>query len=189
MGEQPTERPRDLDPQRWLAEHGDSMFRFAWRRLQNRDAAEDAVQEALLAALAQRDRYEGRSSERTWLIGILRYKVLDVLRARGRQVSFEVLGQNAADREEFTERGLWRQGPRRWSPASSESAEFWTLLAEFVAELPEQQRIVFTLRDIEGLETEEIGRLLEISPTNIWAALHRARRELRRKLEQRWGAP
>lgn len=182
-----TARP---DPRRWLADHGDALFRYALLRLADRAAAEDAVQETLLAALRGAECFSGRSSERTWLIGILKHKLLDHMRsaARGR-AGGEPDGEPAELEDLFTRHGLWKAKLGRWDARPDhrlESREFWDVFVSCLSRLPPPMAYAFTLRELEHMEGEEICRVLEISPTNLWTLLHRARARLRRCLEIRW---
>jgi RNA polymerase sigma factor (sigma-70 family) len=102
------------DPATWVDRHGDAMFSFAMTRLRDRMVAEDVVQEAFLAALEARDRFTGASTERTWLIGILKNKVVDRIRKAARDETMPAL----------FERGYWRSTPRNWPRGAAEVSEF-----------------------------------------------------------------
>ena len=187
---------RQLDPSMWLEKHGDCLFRYAMFRLRDTDAAEDAVQETMLAALRAHQRYEGHGSERTWLVGILKHKVIDHYRriSRTREVApgsrerdddydpFEKTGQWA---------GHWRadRAPTEWQlDAASvlERKEFWETMDRCLSELPQRTAMAFTLREVDGLSSEEICDVLNLSPNNLWVMLHRARMKLRSSLEAEW---
>ena len=104
-------------PESWVDEHGDVLFRFALLRVRNRSLAEALVQEALLAAFRSRRRYSGRASERTWLVQILRNKIVDHFRRRSREVPVSELAADPGQEERlYDERGHWREGPAPWSP-------------------------------------------------------------------------
>jgi RNA polymerase sigma-70 factor (TIGR02943 family) len=128
-------------PERWLDEHGDALFRYAYMRLRDRDAAEDAVQETLVAALTARKNFAGNSAERTWLIGILKHKLADHWRRVARTVTVDTL-PDADDPDELLERFFdpanrdhWRVRPPAWSDpdAALEDKQFWGVLAECLA--------------------------------------------------------
>jgi RNA polymerase sigma-70 factor (ECF subfamily) len=180
--------PQALDPGAWLERHGDALFRFAMQRLRDRNAAEEAVQECFVAALAARDRFTGASSERTWLIGILKHKIIDLLRRRTRE-RIRQSEPDAGAPDDFDERGLWRGRVGRWPGDPREAMqteEFRRALADCISALPEKYAIAFVLREIDGVDSQEICQLLDISPTNLWARLHRARLGLRKCLEKHW---
>jgi RNA polymerase sigma-70 factor (ECF subfamily) len=187
---QPThDADRPLDPLQCLDEHGDALFRFAMLSLSDVSAAEDAVQETLLAAVAKPDRFRGESSPRTWLIGILKNKVADHIRksSRNRAIRETDLSPDAPD--EFDDRGLWAITPARIgrrAESAAENQEFWAAFELCRKLLPQQMAFAFCLREIDGLATDEICDILEITPTNLWTLLHRARSRLRHCLEANW---
>lgn len=178
------------DPADWVDVHGDAMYRFALLRVRDPDTAEEIVQEALLAALRGRREFSERSSERTWLIGILKHKVIDHFRRSGREVQVGELEEpDPVVETVFTKRGLWSGGPRRWSsdPAKGlEADEFWVVFRSCVGHLPPSMADAFCLRELESMNGKEICQVLDISPSNLWALLHRARIRLRQCLENNW---
>ncbi len=177
------------DPERWLEAHGDVMYRYALLRLGRPDLAEDAVQEALLGAISARVRFDGRSSERTWLIGILRHKVLDTLRRQRREqpasgdLAALLDGRDGAFRED----GQWRGViPPAGAPPQrvSDRAELRRALLDRIAQLPPAMREVFCLRELDGLDTASVCEILGLTPTNLWTIIHRAKLRLREGLEE-----
>jgi len=178
------------DPAEWVEVHGDALFRFALLRVRDRTLAEDLVQETLLAALRGRDRFSGRSTERTWLVGILKNKISDHFRRSARESSRDgLLLREALGDNPFDGRGHWKTGPSDWGtdPAAlARHAGFFEQLRRCLSELPGLQGGAFTLREVDGLGTQEICKLLEISETNLWVILHRARMRLRACLEANW---
>jgi RNA polymerase sigma-70 factor (ECF subfamily) len=174
------------NPVEWLEKYGDYLFGFAMSRLHNETAAEDLVQETLLAALQSQQKFSNNSSEKTWLTAILKNKIIDHYRRSIRQVSF------ASDEEEtdfFDNQGNWREVPTDWRETPEglfERREFAEILQNCLADLPKNLAAVFTLREIEGLETKQICEILNLSPNNFWVMLHRARLQLRQSLENRW---
>ncbi len=172
----------------WLDAHGDALFRFALLRVGQREIAEDLVQETLVAALKARDNFAGASSERTWLIGILKRKVVDVFRRRARSGGIdEAVG--GVDETGFNQSGLWSVAVPRWS-GSPESllrdAEFREALADCMAGLADPLRAAITLREIDGVPSEEVCKVLDVTPTNLWTLIHRARNRLRECLTATW---
>jgi RNA polymerase sigma-70 factor (TIGR02943 family) len=178
------------DPARWVDEHGDYLFRFALSRLRRREAAEDLVQETFLAALRARERFAGASSERTWLVGILKRKIVDHLRRTGREQPAGDLA--AVDRWAdglFDERGHWRKKPGKWPAdpsAALEKTEFWSIFSRCLGKLPERLANAFVLREVEELDSHEVCKVLGVSANNLWVMLHRARLGLWRCLEINW---
>ncbi|MCP5524994.1 MAG: sigma-70 family RNA polymerase sigma factor [Verrucomicrobiales bacterium] len=190
--------PPAVEATRWVEEHGDILFRHALARVRNAAQAEDLVQETFLAALKARDRFAGRSSERTWLVGILKHKLIDHLRKSARETSFtdlECLAETEASSfmQEGLSRGKWQAEtqPQDWhaDPSASLDREaFWLVFRECLGGLPARVADAFLLREMDGLETGDICTSLGISPGNFWVMLHRARLALRRCLEINWFA-
>lgn len=177
-------------PEKWVDEYGDYLFRFALSRLRQREAAEDLVQETFLAALNAKSKFAGRSSERTWLVGILKRKIVDHLRRKGREQPASDLAATDHWLESlFDERGNWMKKPGKWPAdpsAAIEKEEFWAIFTACLRKLPERLADAFTLREVEELDSHEVCKVLDISANNLWVMLHRARLGLRRCLEVNW---
>jgi RNA polymerase sigma-70 factor (ECF subfamily) len=183
-----------LDPGRWVDEHGDYLFHYALSRLRDPVRAEDVVQEALLSALRSADRYQGRSSERSWLAGILKHKLLDHFRKAGRETNFTDLefydGEETKTFEnpDFPDHWNESRAPKEWEAAGAalDREEFWRVFHRCSGKLPDRIARVFLLREVDDVSSEDICRTLNISPNNLWVMLHRARLALRRCLEIHW---
>ena len=177
-------------PEQWLSDHGDVLYRHAYLRLRDRMAAEDMVQETLLAAIKGRERFAGRSTERTWLIGILNNKVVDYLRKQIREQSpgQADLGDDEVEELLFEADGHWRRPPSAWGnpEAAFEQQVFWEAFVRCLEELPVRQARAFTLCEMDGVGGAEAGKVLGVSTTNIWVILHRARLRLKECLEINW---
>ena len=182
--------PPDLDPSRWLREHGDILYRFALGRVRDPTVAEDMVQETFLAGLKGADGFSGRSAERTWLVGILKHKIIDHFRKNKREVLYGDDWRGTTDTETYLDRrGHWKTGQSEWitQPEKAfERKEFWNVLNSCVSQLNDNQRAVFVQRELEDRNAEEICDALDISSSNLWVLLHRARLQLRRCLEPNW---
>ena len=175
-----------FDPHTLLADHGDYLFRVARRQLRSDALAEDAVQETLLAALSSKSAYTGAASLRTWLTGILKHKIVDAIRCQAREVAVPRDEEDGEDWEAlFKADGHWQHPPLAWrSPESdAELAQLRVILLECSDRLKPAMARVFSLREVVGMETEEICKELGISATNCWVLLHRARLFLRECLE------
>ncbi len=172
------------DPALWVDHFGDYLFRYALGRLRDRDAAEDLVQETFLAALRARGRFAGRSSPRTWLVGILKHKLLDAVRRRAADP-----GPDAAADALFDRKGMWRVRPEEWGGdprAALETEEFWAAFHVCLGRLPVRLADAFTLRELEGLAAEQVCAALDVSRGNLWVLMHRARLALWRCLDANW---
>jgi len=179
-----------IDPEKWVDEHGDYLFRFALSRLRNPDIAENVVQETLLAALTAKKNFSGRSTERTWLIGILKHKIIDYFRKKYKEIPVTDLQSDEQAINSFFDHTEHPNNlPTNWLPNPRELAgngEFWEVLEECLGKLPKATADAFSLREIDEMKTDEICKLLGISSTNLWVMLYRARLQLRGCLEENW---
>lgn len=182
------------DPREWVELHGDYLFRYALIRVRNSTVAEDLVQETLLAAFQARERYDGEFSERSWLTGILRHKVLDYFRQQSRERTTpqaETMPNELEDR--FDDVGVWKHdpplGPNDWgedAAAQMQRKEFMAVLKQCLDKLPRRCADAFIMREMEAAESGKIQELLGVSASNFWVLLHRARMQLRLCLERNW---
>ena len=187
---EPASEAAALDPAGWLARHGDYLFRYAMSRLRGAEAAEEVVQETFVAALKAKGQYSGRGAERAWLLGILKRKIIDAIRARRRESARGGSEEEGFDPTDalFDETGHWRQHPSSFElgpEANLERAEFWAAFRACLGSIPVRQAELFSLRELDGLSTDEICKELAISPSNLWTLLHRARVALARCLKPR----
>ena len=177
-------------PESWVDNYGDFLYRFAIARVRDPGVAEDLVQETFLAALRGRETFDGRSEVRTWLIAILKHKIIDFIRKKIREPStdkIEILADGTVP--DFDDRGEWRVRPSRWpvNPANIyEQKEFFDVLYRCLSELPERMAEAFMLSEMDGFSTEEICKALNITATNTWVILYRVRLSLRRCLKNKW---
>ncbi len=179
-----------INPDRWVEEHGDIMFRYAYVRLKDHAVAQDIVQETFLAAMKAKDRYQGRSSERSWLMGILRHKLIDHLRKAAREVKVDDMeSEEFVDTLMFKEAGIphWRPPKWQFNPRKVfEQKEFWDVFSSCLAKLDKRMNLAFTMKELEDLSTEEICQELGVEPTYLWVILYRARNSLKACLEKNW---
>lgn len=187
---------RPPDPGAWVDLHGDYLFRYAKFRLRETSLAEDVVQETLLAALQAYQNFAGRGSERTWLVGILKHKITDYYRRTSRETASGQLEADASAHDEFfRDAGEWADhwrpeyAPSDWQADPAElfrQDEFWEVFAGCLSPLPARVQSAFTMREVDGLASEEICEVLGVTVNNLWVMLHRARLHLRRCLELNW---
>jgi len=169
-----------------LASHRGAMLRFARRRIRDEDLAEDAVQDALAAALANRASFQGQSALRTWLLGILNHKIQDTFRREGRYVSmYDGEGGTGDSLDRLAAAQLLDEGD---DPAAAVARARLgeALLAEIDA-LGPTLRSVFVLQILDGVSTSEVCRRLGITEANCWVRLHRARRRLAERMRDHLG--
>lgn len=165
------------------------LLRFARTQLRNEAWAEDAVSETLLAALEKPGAFAGQSQLKTWLVGVLKHKLIDQLRRHQREATV-LDADDAEDLDSllFDASGHWREPPRDWGDPSAAlgQRQFFEVLEACCERLPPTQARVFMMREWLELETPEICKELAITSTNLWVLLHRARLRLRDCLQQHW---
>jgi RNA polymerase sigma-70 factor (ECF subfamily) len=182
-----------LDPLE-IERHRPQLVKFAMLQLRNATAAEDVVQETLLAALQSGSSFAGQSSVRTWLVGILKHKIIDLIRKRSREQPLES-ADDETDIEDlqdavYRQDGHYRETPADWGnpEAALNQRKFFEVLERCMEGLPRKTARAFMMREVMGLETDEICKELSISTSNCWVLLYRARMALRECLEGRWFA-
>lgn len=173
-------------PEKWLDAHGNALYRYALSRLRDEHKAEEAVQETLVSALQARDRFTGDASVRTWLIGILKHKILDQYRRELREVSLDDSEVSSGDDDDIIDRsfshdGHWSKAVADWGDPEMalENQQFWAVLEFCLDNMPERHSKVFMMREFLETSTEDICAQLSITPVNLWKLFHRARLMLR----------
>ena len=176
--------------ERWVDEHAGYLFRYVLPRVRDRDLGEELVQETFLAAVKAVDTFRAESSPRTWLVGILRRKIVDHFRKLSRNREAESLDVTDPTVDAMFDRNeRWLKSPRhnQLDPAAlRESADFWRVFEECLRALPDRTAEAFTLRVMDEMKPDEVCKILSISTTNLWVMLHRAGARLRACLEVNW---
>jgi len=166
------------------------LLRYATLQLRDAASAEDAVQEALVAALAGESNFAGRSNLRTWLTGILKHKIVDTIRrqSRERPAATDADATTAEFDALFDDSGHWAEPPDPWAQPEGALAQkqFLAALEQCLRDLPERTAQAFIMREHLGLETAEICKELAVTPTHLWVMLYRARMALRQCLQMNW---
>jgi RNA polymerase sigma-70 factor (ECF subfamily) len=167
------------------------LLRFALIQLRNKPLAEDAVQDALVAVLEKPASFQGKSSLRTYVTGILKYKIIDALRASQREQTLQSDDQQSdADMIDalFLAGGHTAEMPRKWGDPDDTLAQkdFFRVLETCMENLPPQTARIFMMREWLELETDEICQALAVTPSNVWVVLYRARLRLRECLDLNW---
>lgn len=179
----------ELHPETWVDRYADYLFQYAVSRVSDGELARDLVQETFMAGLQSAPNFKGQAAERTWLVAILKRKVIDHYRKsntrKGRaevRISYSPdsdlegnwLEQTAADPESVREND------------ALETGELGLAIQECLEKLPEQQARVFSMKTIRGMSTEDICNELNIKPSNLWVIIHRARTALMGCLNATW---
>ena len=189
-----------LEPEKWIERYADYLYSFAYARLRKEEVAQDLVQDTFFSALRARDTFLNNASEKTWLISILKRKIIDHYRKKSTQNELNVFDKPVqgtdGTREHFFEdsetyKGHWTNAaaPKVWKKdfeTSVESEEFYDILKRCITKLPEKTAAAFTLKNMDDLDTEEICKELQISPSNFWVMMHRAKLMLRECMEKNW---
>lgn len=180
----------DPDLQQSLQQMRPTLLRFAMLQLRNEAAAEDVVQETLLAALEGKSAFSGRSQLKTWAVSILRNKIVDHLRRGMREGTLPLLDERGDEDFDalFDGSGHWQEAPGDWGDPATvlEQRGFYDVLEACMQALPDNLARVFTMREVLGFETDEICKELKMSSSNCWVVLYRARMRLRECLQLRW---
>lgn len=189
------EKVKKFDPSVWVDRYGDYLFAFAVSRVRDRQAAEDLVQETLLAALRSDNAFDEKASEKTWLCGILKLKIIDFFRrncadsdlteAETDLSSYQYLFADETWKDHWTAETMpveWQMTPEQ----ALERDEFCAVLEHCLGELPARVANAFTLCEMDGFDAPQICEILQVSREHYRAMLHRARTHLRRCLEFDW---
>lgn len=181
-----------LSPENWVDDYSDILFNYAISRVFSSEISEDLVQETFLSALKTYTNFRGESTEKTWLIAILKRKIIDHFRRKSRKKEHNVDFQEPSNFEkDGKEKGHWlrAKAPKSWNCNADtiiENEEFLRTFQQCLSRLPQKWSHCFTLKNMEEMEAEEICKELEISSSNYWVILHRARLRLRECLEHSW---
>jgi len=182
--------PHTINPEIWVDAYGRSLFKYALFRLRNAELAEEKIQETFLAALQSRHRFQGQSTEKVWLISILKRKIFDYFREKNRHghfggtVSLEGLSCDAPDCQKMK---AVRLNSGSLDPLTvCEQKEFLKNVRRALSKLPKRQATVFILRDVMELSRDEICELMNISVCNLYIMIHWARQRLRHILKFEW---
>ena len=179
-----------INPQIWVEEYRESLFRYALTRLRDADLAEESIQETFLAALQSRKGFRGLASEKTWLISILKRKIYDHFRRIVRDKQINVTFPTERSKyDDFDPKGMPALRSRIWFSDPSmvyEQKEFLEILKHALSALPGRTAQVFILRDVIELSSAEICEFMDISICNLYVMVHRARRRLRTDLQLNW---
>ena len=189
MSDSESESGEVLDPAEWVTSYGDDLYRYAWSRLRDQQMAEEVVQETFLAGIKFLDQFSGEGTQRGWLMGILKRKIIDQVRRRAR-VSRDSASGIPIDDEMFEKNGFWKHSATTWSSIpddSVEASELWDIVKQCLEHLPGSLGDAFVLSVMEEMSSDDVCKELEISPSNFWVRMHRARLGLSRCVGARWG--
>lgn len=186
-----------LEPDKWIERYADALYGYAYSRINRQDIAEDLVQDTFFSALKAKDTFQFNSSEKTWLIAILKRKIIDHYRKKSTQNELNIYDKETKDgfiSHFFEGDGRvdhWTDAsaPKEWGKnfeTKVETDEFNSILKNCLGKLPEKWAAVFTLKNMEDLDSEEICKELQIAPSNYWVIMHRAKLQLRECMQINW---
>ncbi|MDD5227295.1 MAG: sigma-70 family RNA polymerase sigma factor [Methylococcales bacterium] len=179
-----------LNPADWLTDYGDLLYRYALSRVRSESVAEDLVQDTLLAALQGVKNFNHQSAVSSWLVGILKNKLVDYYRKTQRELPLLTDSDFGDDvvAYQFDENGHWQVDLINWQTPEKDfdNQAFWRIFEQCKSRLPETMARLFMMR-IDGVSTEECCQILAIGNANqLWVALSRTRMKLRLCLETNW---
>ncbi|MFH6770009.1 sigma-70 family RNA polymerase sigma factor [Gaetbulibacter aquiaggeris] len=178
-----------LNPNKWIDLYADYLFNYTISRVNDREMAQDLVQETFLAGLKSMKNYKGEASERTWLISILKRKIIDHYRkinSNKGKAEVRITSNNESETE-----GDWLEEHvadpfDKTAEDTMQNTELGEAILNCLSKLPEKQAIVFRMKTIEGVETEDICNELNITASNLWVIIHRARTAMALCLKENW---
>lgn len=185
-------------PKQWVELYGDYLYNYAISRVNDHQIALDLIQDTFLGALSALESFEGRSTEKTWLISILKRKIIDHYRKSSRSREDPLIDNNFnEDKEDLPfysdgeMQGYWRADrvPQDWNISTEkalENEELKKIIEQCIAVLPKKYAAVFILRIIEEITSDEVCKELNITASNLWVILHRAKLQLRDCIENNW---
>jgi RNA polymerase sigma-70 factor (ECF subfamily) len=189
MIHKPHQEQNSLNPNQWVDLYADDLFNYTITRIDDAELAKDLVQDTFLAALKAMKNYRGDASERTWLISILKRKIIDQYRKmNSKKGKAEV---KMSFYESGDKKGNWieERVPQSWGNQAEidiESKELGTALHHCIEALPDKYKAVFKMKTIDNIETDHICNELNITASNLWVMIHRARVQLRDCMETNW---
>ncbi|QTE21335.1 sigma-70 family RNA polymerase sigma factor [Polaribacter cellanae] len=178
-----------INSDKWIDSYADYLFNYAISRVNNSDLAKDLVQDTFFAGLKSAKNFQGKSTERTWLVSILKRKIIDYYRKINSNKGKAEVRMNFYDDGENEGNWLEERVPQSWDNQSEkniESQELRDQIEVCIDNLPEKYAMVFRMKTIQEFETEEICKELAITASNLWVIIHRARTQLRKCMEDNW---
>lgn len=176
-----------FNPEKWVENYADALYAYTKARLNDVQQAEDIVQNTFLSAWKARDTYKGQASEKNWLYAILKNKIIDHFRKQ----SSSHIDLATGEEEMYFDDGHWKEdaAPKEWGINTEqpvETKEFYSILDKCKQKLKDIQQSVFVMKYMEDMNADEICKQLNITSSNYWVLIHRAKLHLRKCLEKNW---
>ncbi|NNK18995.1 MAG: sigma-70 family RNA polymerase sigma factor [Maribacter sp.] len=182
-------KAHQLHPEEWVDKYADYLYNFAISRVSDSELAKDLVQETFFAGLKSAKNFKGTAAERTWLIAILKRKVVDYYRKINSKKGKAEVRMNYSSHSDTEGDWLEEQVADPLSILENdeiENEELGMAIQDCISKLPKKQSLVFTMKTIRGMNTEDICKELGINPSNLWVMIHRSRTALMSCLNQNW---
>ncbi|HFX17613.1 MAG TPA: sigma-70 family RNA polymerase sigma factor [Flavobacteriales bacterium] len=179
----------DLDPEQWLSNYGDYLFTYARLKLPSKEAAEDVVQETFLSAFKSVSNFKGKSSEKTWLVSILKRRIVDFYRKEAQKQERNISSYQLPFQKEglFENHWIEQRAPKNWDTDKQlHFDEFHRILQYCLSLLPPKHRLVFMMKILDECDSDEVCAEVNISASNLWTIMHRARLQVRECVENKW---
>ena len=177
-----------IDPTKWVDKYSNYLFNYTISKVNDRELANDLISETFLAGLKSMKNFKGEATERTWLISILKRKIIDQYRKNN---SRKGRAEVKITYNEDTNQGDWleEKAPDRFDKTAEdimENEELGLAILNCMDNLTEKQAEIFKMKTIDGFDTETICKEFNITPSNLWVIIHRARTALAQCLEKNW---
>ncbi len=186
-----TENTALLNPTNWVDSYGDYLYNYAYSRVNDKEGAEDLVQDTFVAAWRSKDSFQGRSTEKTWLISILKRKIIDHYRKASNRNERPASQFASPFQEDGAYEGHWilERAPKDWQHQQNDPMhqdEFRHILGLCLDGLPDKWRSVFVMKFMEEVKSDEVCKELGCTPSNLWVMVHRAKLKMRECIENQW---
>jgi len=192
----PRKKNNSLEPQNWVKNYSDYLYNFAYYRVNKQELAEDLVQDTFLAGISARDTFKGQASEKTWLVSILKNKIIDHYKKAStkNETPLQLNTYEAPSYDHFFDKkrmGHWQKdtSPKDWGDSTeslAETKEFYNILEKCTAALPAKWQGVFKMSLLDDKDSGLVCKEFELSSSNFWVIMHRAKLQIRECLEKNW---
>jgi RNA polymerase sigma-70 factor (TIGR02943 family) len=178
----------ELHPEHWVDRYSDYLYNYTIVRVNDHEVAQDIISETFLAGLKSKDNFKGEATERTWLIAILKRKIIDQYRKSNSAKGKAEIRINYSDDEND---GNWLEDQvsdtyEKTAQETMENEELGLAILNCLDSINEKHATIFKMKTIDGIDTETICNEFNITPSNLWVIIHRARTALAECLEQNW---
>lgn len=177
-----------INPNRWMERYSDYLFNYTISRVNDREIAKDIIQDTFFSGLKSMKNFKGEASERTWLISILKRKIIDYYRkinSKKGQAEIRMTYNTDENEGDWLEERIEDEGYLN-AQETLENSELGDAIYDCMSKLPEKQAAAFKMKTILNYETETICNALNITASNLWVIIHRARISLAECMEKEW---